>query len=265
MAVSFSPAPTVWRRLAPEPLRLESDEVHVWRARLGVNAAQRQALFQTLSADERARSARFHFPQDRERFVAARGILRALLARYLNADPSQLSFRYNPHGKPALAAFWDHAGIRFNLSHSEGLALYAVSRHREVGIDLEFIRPHLAQEPMAEGFFSPREVAMLRSLPAPIQPEAFFHCWTRKEAFLKALGQGLSISLDQFDVSLLPGEPAALLRTSWDPLAASRWSLQSLTPSPDYAAVLAVEGLEWQLHCWHWPEQSVEAPSPSSV
>jgi 4'-phosphopantetheinyl transferase len=179
-------------------------------------------------------------------------VLRAILGGYLNQGPECLSFCYNSQGKPAL----DGDAIRFNVSHSHGVALYAVTRGREVGIDIEHIRFDLAVAEIAERFFSRREVVMLRALPAEVQRQAFFLCWTRKEAYIKARGEGLSLPLDQFDVSLAPGEPAAVLGTQRDPSEASRWSLQELTPAPGYVAALAVEGHGWRLTCWQWPDPS---------
>ena len=144
--------------------------------------------------------------------------------------------------------------IRFNLSHSHGVALYAVTRGREVGIDLEYIRSDLEVEQIAERFFSRREIATLRALPIDLRTDAFFLCWTRKETYLKARGEGLSLPLDQFDVSLIPGEPAALLSTHRGSHEALRWSLQELTPAPGYVAALGVEGHGWDLACRQWPD-----------
>src|SRR5207244_11453763 len=123
----------------------------------------------------------------------------------------------------------------------------------EVGIDLEYIRAEVADEPIAERFFASREIAALIGLPAPLRAEGFFNCWTRKEAYIKARGEGLTIPLDAFEVSLAPEEPAALLRVDSDPAEASRWSLQALAPGPGYVAAIAVEGRDWQLRCWEWP------------
>jgi 4'-phosphopantetheinyl transferase len=143
--------------------------------------------------------------------------------------------------------------LRFNLAHCQGLALYAIAWGREVGVDLEYIRENLADQRIAERFFSPAEVETLRSLPEGVQREAFFHCWTRKEAFVKARGEGLSFPLDQFDVSLAPGEPAALLRTLGDPEEAARWSLRELFPGPGFVAAVAAAGHSWRLSAWQWP------------
>jgi 4'-phosphopantetheinyl transferase len=227
--------------------------VHVWRTVLDVPEAQVRSLWYTLTADECQRAERYVFAKDRTHFVVARGLLRMLLGRYLGQDPPQLRFIYGPHGKPALATDLDGGTLRFNVSHSHGLALYAITRGRTVGVDVERIRPEVAQERIAERFFSPREVTLLRALPAPLQAAAFFACWTRKEAYIKATGEGLALPLDQFDVSLLPGEPAALLRTAWDPQEATRWALQDLAPAPDYRAAVAVAGHDWRLTCWDGP------------
>jgi 4'-phosphopantetheinyl transferase len=234
---------------------LASDRVHVWRAFLNVPAARVQSLQRTLAAEELRRAKRYHFQKDRDRFVVARGFLRAILSEYLRTEASQLCFRYNRHGKPELL---DSQGLRFNVSHSDELALYAISRDREIGIDLERIRPELAGQEIAERFFSPREVASLRALPEGMQADAFFACWTRKEAYLKAKGQGIVLGLDQFDVSLSPGEPAALLHVIGHPEEAARWSLQELRPAAGYIASVAVEGHGWQLRCWQWMEAPAE-------
>ena len=168
-------------------------------------------------------------------------------------DPQYLRFTYGPRGKPALATDMGAVSLRFNVSHSHGLALYAMTRGRELGVDVERIRPEIVQEQVAERFFSPREVTTLRALPVPLQATAFFACWTRKEAYIKATGEGLALPLDQFDVSLAPGEPAALLRTAWDPQEAPRWTMQDLDPAPGYRAAVAVAGHDWRLTCWDGP------------
>jgi len=211
------------------------------------------SLFHTLSEDEQARAERFYFQIDRERFVVARGALREILGVYLNRAAKSVLFCYGPHGKPALAHDPGRNTIHFNVSHSHGVALYAVTRGREIGIDLEFIRESLEVEQLAERFFSQREIATLRGLPVNLRKHAFFLCWTRKEAYIKARGEGLSLPLDQFDVSLIPGEPAALLRTQADPDETLRWSLQELSVDPGYVSALAVEGRGWSLSCWQWP------------
>ena len=229
----------------PPPVRLSlvPDEVHVWRAQLDLPLAQVEQLRHSLTPDEVDRSDRFHFEKDRHHFIAGRGILRAILGSYLNAAPKQLRFSYNEYGKPFLnAGSEERPQINFNLSHSDGLALYGFVREREIGIDLERIRTNFEHEEIAARSFSPREVAVLGAVPPAMKALAFFHCWTRKEAYIKAQGQGLSLPLDSFDVSLVPGEPATLLATRDDPQEVSHWSLHDLAPGYGYAGALAVRG-----------------------
>jgi 4'-phosphopantetheinyl transferase len=209
-------------------------------------------LEQTLSEDERERARRLRFERDRRRFVVARGTLRGLLARYTALDPAALRFQYGRRGKPALAAELNATGLRFNLSHSHELALYAVARGRELGIDVEQRRPDRAEAGIAERFFSPRELEALRALPTERWTEAFFTCWTRKEAYIKAKGAGFGIALDQFDVTVAPGQPAVLLATRQDPPDAARWSLHDLHPGDGYAGALAMEGDARILRYWQW-------------
>src|ERR1043166_1017688 len=176
----------------PDDLKLPDEEVHVWRAGLDLPPAQLERLHRVLSPDEQEKAAWFHFEKDRQHFTAARGFLRMILGRYLGSDPGELRFSYNSYGKPSLAAEFSTPPLRFNLAHSHGLALFAFNCGRELGIDLESIRPDRATEEIAERFFAEAEVAALRSLPLEARVRAFFDCWTRKEAFIKARGMGLS-------------------------------------------------------------------------
>jgi 4'-phosphopantetheinyl transferase len=255
--------PTSSWSVPPEALLLGNEEVHVWRAKLDLQSSCVQSLIQILSADERTRAERFYFQKDRERFIVARGLLRVILGRYTNMEPSQLQFCYNPYGKPDLANESGGNGLCFNLSHSDGLALYAITRGRQIGVDIERIRPDLAGDQIAERFFSPREVKALRSLPPSLQPVGFFNCWTRKEAYIKARGKGLTLPLDQFDVSLVPGEQAVLLGVSGDPEESSRWSLLDFLPGTGYAAALAVEGSHWVAKYWQLTENMQRPLSPT--
>jgi 4'-phosphopantetheinyl transferase len=243
----------------PRTLVLDCDEVHIWRATLDRAPSQIQDFLHTLAADEQARASRFYFARDREHFIVARGVLRAVLGCYLNRAPECLSFCYGAHGKPGLAGQHDEDAIRFNVSHSHGLALYAVARGRQVGIDIEHIRLDLAVAEIAERFFSRREVAMLLALPTEVQRQAFFRCWTRKEAYIKALGEGLSLPLDQFDLPPAAGGPDTALGARRHPSDATRWSLQELTAASGYAASLAVEGHDWRLACWQWPNPTQQS------
>ncbi len=204
-----------------------------------------------MSEEERSRAQRFRFPLHRHRFVAGRGILRDILARYLRREPTYLEFRYGSHGKPALAGE-GAGGIRFNVSHSAAMALFAFARGREVGVDLEQIRPMPDAEAIACRFFSAREKAALAAVPAELREEAFFACWTRKEAFIKAAGKGLSMSLDSFDATLDPGEPARLLDTRAILTGAECCTVQQLHPGPGYVGALVFEGSGCAVRQWDW-------------
>jgi 4'-phosphopantetheinyl transferase len=241
----------------PQDLRLPQDEIHVWRVPLDEPGTPVQALHQLLSGDEQQRAARFHFDHDRRRFIVARGVLRTLLGRYLGLAPGQVQFAYNPQGKPALAEYWQPSGLHFNVSHAGELALYAFTLHRLVGIDVERIRNDIEYLSIAARFFSAQENTALRSLPADLQLAAFFTGWTRKEAYLKATGMGLSLPLDQVSVALHPDEPAQLLSTPASPTGEFvPWSLHALTPRAGYVAALAVVGPIGRLTCWAYPAES---------
>jgi 4'-phosphopantetheinyl transferase len=240
-----------WGR-APDAPAAGEGEVHVWSAPLDPPEEAVRLYGALLAPDERARAERFRFERDRRRFTVARGVLRSMLGRYLELDPRRVEFLYESHGKPALAGEAAGAGLRFNVSHSGEMALYAVSGGRELGVDVEEVRSMEDGLDIAERFFSASEVAAFRALPAELRDDAFFNCWTRKEAFIKAVGEGLSFPLHVFDVSLAPGEPARLL-ASRDPDQAERWSLRGLPdPAPGYRAAVVVEGEGWSLRCWRW-------------
>ena len=244
----------IWLPPPAKPL-LARDEIHVWRAALDSQDQPLSALERTLAPDELNRAARFHFQRDRRRFVVGRGVLRMILSRYLDLAPEQISFAYTAYGKPALAPPADQARLSFNVSHSGELALYAITRERAIGVDIEHMRDNVEHEQIAARFFAPVEHTRLCALPAEMRSAAFYACWTRKEAYIKAHGKGLSLPLDGFIVSLAPGEPAALLQTLEDPNEASHWSLQELFPGPGYTAALAVEGHGWRLACWQWQDR----------
>lgn len=241
------------RAPAPESCTLRNDEVDVWCVNLNRPAEQVRSLLQILAPDERGRAERFHFPKDRRHFITARATLRMVLGLYLDVAPARLQFRYSPFGKPFLTPRCGGDTLRFNVSHSHELALYAFTRGREIGIDIEHIRAGFAGEELAEDFFSPREVETLRALPEDSKTKAFFNCWTRKEAYVKARGEGLSFPLKQFDVAFAPGEQASLLYVQDAPSEHLRWTLRELTPDADYAAALAVEGRDCRVRFRGWP------------
>jgi 4'-phosphopantetheinyl transferase len=252
-----------WEAIPQGWTSLEADEVHVLSASLDLSAHRLEALAALLSADEHARAMRFFSPRDRDRFVGCRGLLRTMLGGYLDLAPKRLHFCQGAHGKPSLAPVCAGEDLRFNVSHSDDLALYAITRGRNIGVDVELVKPLADAAGIAERFFSPREAAALLSLPEPERQAAFFACWTRKEAYIKATGDGLTRPLDAFDVSVLPGLPARLVRVEGDSLEAARWSLAELRPAAGYAAALVVAGPVRRLSCWEWIEaEEVTGPEP---
>jgi len=234
----------------PEELDLSGDTVHVWAANLDLAGKSVDQLTNFLSKDERERAEKFHFTLDRKRFIARRGLLRALIGRYLNLEPDHLQFTTNKYGKPALVGAPSQNSLRFNLSHSKGLALFALTQGREVGVDIEYIKLDIEHRSIAVRFFSEREQVALESLPEKQLLLGFYNCWTRKEAYIKAHGKGLSLAIDQFDVTIRPGETAQLLETRHAPLEQQRWRLKHLEPAAGYIGALAVEGFNWELSCW---------------
>ncbi len=239
----------MWLRPPERPELDRAALVDVWRARLDLAPPCIEELARTLAPDEAERAERYYFTRDRARFIAARGLLRRILALYTRREPAALRFAYGARGKPSLAE--PDVGLEFNLAHSHGLALLAVARGRAVGIDVEYVRAELAAERIAERFFSTDEAAALRTLPREEQSAAFFRCWARKEALLKGWGQGLAFGLDRFTVSC-GAEQAVVLATPFEPAEAARWSLYPLEPGPGYVGALAVEGPAAELRCWQW-------------
>ncbi|HQE93533.1 MAG TPA: 4'-phosphopantetheinyl transferase superfamily protein [Anaerolineae bacterium] len=227
-------------RTPSHPFDLPADAVHVWRVDGHVSPDDVQRLADTLSPAEHARAARFRFPEHRERFIVAHGAVRDILSRYLDLPATQLIFSTNPYGKPTLAAP-DHAWLQFNLSHSGDLALVAVARDHPVGIDVEQMIPPEDFSRLVEQFFSVNENAAFRALPESKRAAAFFAGWTRKEAYVKALGTGVSLPLDHFDVTMNPDAPARLLADRHHPHHVATWSLHTFTPAPACLASLAIE------------------------
>ena len=233
----------------PAELHLAEVDIHVWRAFLDSEDARR--LEKVLTEDERARASRFVFPRDRDRFISGRGILRSILGQYLRRPASTIELTYEPAGKPRLRRLDFDPPICFNVSHSQGLAVYAFSRECEVGIDVEAIRSSDKGEQLAERFFSGKELAELRSLPVEMRDQGFFLCWTRKEAYVKARGAGLGIPLDSFDVSLTPGRPEELASSD-----SHHWMLRSFGPAEGCVGAVVAEGKNWGRRLWDWDSAS---------
>jgi 4'-phosphopantetheinyl transferase len=232
-------------------MQLNEDELHVWLASLEIASEQLGELKRTLAADEIARAARFYFDRDRRRFVASRGILRAIVANYLETTPGALRFSYNEFGKPRLEGAAQVRDLCFNVSHSGGLTLIAIALARDVGVDIEIIDYSVRTEEVAKSFFSANEIATLARLPQSLRVAGFFNCWTRKEAYIKARGMGLSIPLDSFDVSLSPDGPADVIRTK-DSSEISNWKIQNLEIDARCAAAVAAAGRNWKIARLNW-------------
>lgn len=212
---------------APIRIDLAAGEIHLWRANINAPSALADCR-SVLSRDELIRASRFHFEDDSMRFIATRGAVRMILARYLDEDPASLVFGTGAHGKPYLDhPFFD---LRFNVSHSRDIAIVAVSRGREVGVDIEWVQSNIAYEPIAEHYFEPRENWDLRTAPPTERTSRFFDLWTQKEARLKAAGVGLVAEVKR---------PTA-------------WSVRNLTPADGYAGAVASEGEDWKLAYWEW-------------
>ena len=229
---------------APKKLDLLLNDVHIWRINLNSDELQLQFYRETLSSDEIARAERFYFPEHRQRFMAGRGTLRAILGQYLDIAPKQVEFEYQPRGKPLLAAKFADKGLLFNLSHSQDLALLGISYQHQIGVDLEYIRTMSDLEGLAKRFFSAREYEYLRLLSPAQQQQIFFRYWTCKEAYLKATGDGL-VQLEEIEIDLTPNQPSKLL-------VSGDWSLRELTPADNFAAAVVVAGSNIHLHCWEY-------------
>ncbi len=231
---------------------LMAGAVHVWHIPLTLDAQEVRASRLVLSPEELQRADRFYFDRDRNRFIAAHAAMRMILAEYLGVAPQGIDFALGLKGKPELVPALARSGIRFNLSHSHDRALLGVARFSCIGIDIERIDREVNSEEIAARFFSAHEVKTLFGLPAAQRAGAFASCWTRKEAYIKAVGDGLSLPLHSFDVAFGPGVPAALLRSELSPGEVSRWSMYDIPVEGPYAAALVVEGRRRRLQAREW-------------
>jgi 4'-phosphopantetheinyl transferase len=233
-----------------EPLPLHEEEVHLWRIDLSPLRIAEERWQKILSADETARAARYRFAVDRQRYAISRGVLRTILGSYLRIDPISIAFSYSAREKPSLSSVHAESGITFNISHSGEVTLLAFTRNRDIGVDVEEIGRKSDLEAIARRFFSAHEQEQLFALPAEERAEAFFRCWTRKEAYIKATGDGLSLPLSQFDVSIAPGDQDALVATRPDATEAARWSMREVPAGAGYIGALCVRGRDWGLRGW---------------
>ncbi len=238
-------------RFPVSKLSLYSDEVHIWNASVDVPEPCLEHFVQVLSNDEIQRANRFRFDCDRRRFIVAHGLLRYFLSCYCFSAPYEHSFDYNYYGKPGLSR---NTQLHFNMSHSGKYVLYGFTSGREIGVDIEHVRRTENLELIINSYFSNRERDEFSNLPEQFKNKAFFSCWTRKEAYIKAQGKGLSLPLNQFSISFIPGEPVELLETQHNVKEKSRWSLTEIAVNAEYAAAVAVEGhnLSFLNRQWCW-------------
>ena len=236
----------------PVGLTFPSDRIDVWRLWLDSSEASTRELPGMLAPDEVIHAERFHFLRDRLRFIGCRTALRSILGRYLQLAPAEIRFRYETNGKPEITDVQNSSGLRFNVSHSAGLAVIGVSSGRAVGVDIEKVSPKPECLEIARRFFSERENQALLALSVGERQRAFFACWTRKEAFLKATGEGLSYSLSEFSVSVAPDGPATIQELKADPNAVLGWSLANLRPDDGYVGTLAFEAAPCHIERWCW-------------
>lgn len=221
--------------------------VDVWRSDLELDQSALDRLWPCLDHEEQGRAARFYFEADRTRFIASRATLRHILGQYLGQEPERVRLGYAAEGKPHLL---DQRDLHFNLSHAGSLLLVAVSRSRQVGVDVERVPSEALVAEVSERVFSPPELAALGQLLGPARCERFAEFWTRKEAYIKARGTGLSLPLDSFRVGFGPGMSPSILSARGEPDAAVRWALFDLQPFPEFAGALVVERPVGNLCCW---------------
>ena len=246
----------IWQSPSSQPV-LAKNHVHIWRASLDLPAEEIDRLTTLLSEDELSRANRYRFPQHRRRFIVARGILRQLLAAYLNVDSNYLGFDYSSRGKPRLKECLFGSNLQFNISHSDELALYAITSDRRIGVDLEYLRSMDDVAKIARRFFSAAESELIASLSGNEQKQVFFELWTAKEAYLKATGEGIGGLLDGVEISL-SNQDTSLLSIRGDTKLATNWLVDRFFPSVDYVATVAIETrhIEQEIKYWDWKARS---------
>lgn len=228
---------------------LAEKEIHIWRVNNDIISNGLGILVKVLSEDELAKSERFYFEKDRRQFIISRSILRRLLGNYLDEAPEKLGFEYTSNGKPKLASGCRNI-ICFNLSHSHSYTLFAFALHHDVGIDVEWVLGNIKTEDIASRFFSPDEIEILDQTPPKDRKRIFFQFWTRKEAFLKAIGSGLTLPLNVCDVSTMTGNTFSPMKTVGNLQSNGSWFGMDLFPAQDYTAAVVIEGGEWNIRYW---------------
>lgn len=243
---------TAWNEPPIRPL-LSGNDVHIWRAVLDVPGWRVQEFKEKLSVEERIKSEKFRFERDRSRFIAARGILRLILGAYLGIVPNEIRFCYEIGGKPRLLSSFATDDIQFNLSHSEELALYGFTRGHEVGVDIECIREMSEMEEIVEQLYSRRYRDLLSTVSPNEKQEIFFHWWTRKEAFAKGTGSGLTHPVDTFDALPVEGKSAGSVWIMEAGQQGQQWSMWDVSPADGFAGTVLVEGEGLDVQYWQWP------------
>lgn len=248
-----NPTTTNWQHPSKKPI-LTGDRVHLWRAQLDLSACQIESLATLLSNDEIARANRFRFEIHRQRFIVARGILRLLLGHYLEIAPNNIKFQYSDRGKPFLAGSKQDSSLQFNISHSQAYALYGFTYNHPIGVDLEYTRNTPDAVKIARRFFSQEESKLIEEASDEERAIKFCQLWTAKEAYLKAVGTGLSGSLSSVKISLERDREPKLLAIEQDPSSAANWSLYPCFPTPDFLAAVAIAApiARHQINYWHW-------------
>ena len=241
---------SAWPTAVPDGM-ISSNEVHIWRFYQEETNSQIETLQGILSPDELARSEKFHFEKDRKKFILTRGILRKLLGSYLGKNPQQIRFNYTSFGKPFLAIDSENNNLSFNLSHSGELVLYAITRNQKIGIDIEQIRDHTDVMAIAKRFFSPAEIGEMEKANEKNRTELFFTYWTRKEAFVKALGKGVSFPMERLDVSLL-NKFSPIIKSTAENNETACLNVQDLLPGDGYLAAIATEVNDADISCWQF-------------
>lgn len=244
------------------PPQLGINDVHVWAVRLSHRWSEVSLFEELLSEDEKTRAGRFRFDRDRQQYRITHGLLRILVGQYLASHPATVQFSENEYGKPAVT----EGNLAFNISHSRGAGLMAFTRGRDIGVDLEWMNCRIATDQLAKYAFSEWEYDQYAAVSDDQKYLAFYNCWTRKEAFVKALGKGLAMPLGSFDVSVQPGHDTRLVRIEGGAIECQQWTMHSLTPFPGYAGTVLARGRDWNLSCFSFPEDeealSLHIPGP---
>ena len=233
----------------PVDLTLDGVYIDVWRSRMDLPESEIRKFHETLSQQEQERAEKFTFPDKFEEYVVTRGLLRTALSHVLEQSPDAFSFEYTTEKKPYLAKKFDGQCVSFNVSHSNGQSLVAISLDRNIGIDIEKIRNDVEHEKLAKRFFSLAEYEALKQYEGDTA-QAFFAAWTRKEAFVKAVGKGIAFGLNEFDVNIDPNEAPQMLTTRWNPDEVSKWYMSSIPTEADYIATVVADAGEFQLRLW---------------